>query len=252
MADRMLEGKIALITGASSGIGRGAAIVFARYGARLVLSDVDVEGGEETAAEVRRAGGEAVFVKVDVAQASEVEALIRRAVDQYGRLDCAFNNAGVDGAQGPTADCSEENWDRVLAVNLKGVWLCMKYEIRQMLEQGGGAIVNTSSGAGLSGVAGMPAYVVSKHGVVGLTRAAALEYAKHNIRVNAVCPGAVRTPMIERIIDRGLISEARLGGPIGRLGMPEEVGEAAAWLCSERASFMIGHALSVDGGTGAG
>jgi NAD(P)-dependent dehydrogenase (short-subunit alcohol dehydrogenase family) len=252
MADRMLEGKIALITGSGSGIGRGAATVFARHGARLVLSDIDVESGEATAAEVRRAGGEAVFIKVDVAQASEVEALVQRAVAQYGRLDCAFNNAGVDGAPGPTAECSEENWDQVLAVNLKGVWLCMKYELRQMLAQGEGAIVNTSSGAGLSGVAGMPAYVVSKHGVVGLTRAAALEYAKKNIRINAICPGAVRTPMIERIIFRGLTTEAQLGGPIGRLGLPEEVGEAAAWLCSARASFMIGHALSVDGGTGAG
>lgn len=252
MADRMLEGKIALITGASSGIGRGAAIVFAGYGARLVLADIDVEGGEETAAEVQRAGGEAIFVKTDVTSAGEVEALVAGAVARYGRLDCAFNNAGVEGAAGPTAECSEENWSRVLDVNLKGVWLCMKHEIRQMLLQGGGVIVNTSSGAGLSGVAGLPAYVASKHGVVGLTRAAALEYARSNIRVNAVCPGAVRTPMIENIIHRGLTTEVRLGGPIGRLGTPEEVGEAVAWLCSSRASFMIGHALSVDGGTGAG
>lgn len=252
MADRMLEGKIALITGASSGIGRGAAIVFAGYGARLVLADINIEGGEATAAEVLRAGGEAIFVKTDVTAAGEVEALVERAVAHYGRLDCAFNNAGVEGAAGPTAECSEENWSRVLDVNLTGVWLCMKHEIRQMLLQGGGTIVNTSSGAGLSGVAGLPAYVASKHGVVGLTRAAALEYAKSNIRVNAVCPGAVRTPMIENIIDRGLTTEGRLGGPIGRLGTPEEVGEAVAWLCSSRASFMIGHALSVDGGTGAG
>ena len=252
MAEAMLEGKIALITGASSGIGRGAALVFARYGARLVLADIDIAGGEASVAQVSKAGGEAIFIKTDVTQASEVEALVQRAVSHYGRLDYAFNNAGIDGEMGRTAEYTEECWDRVVGVNLKGVWLCMKYQIPQMLAQGGGAIVNTSSGAGLAGVVGLPAYVASKHGVVGLSRAAALEYGKDNIRVNVVCPGAIRTPMIEHIIERGLTTESRLSGPLGRIGTPEEVGEAAAWLCSPRASFMNGHALSVDGGSSAG
>ncbi len=252
MADGMLEGKVALITGASSGIGRGAAVVFARCGARLVLADIDVAGGEETVAQVRKTGGDAIFVRTDVSKAAEVEALVQRTVTHYGRLDCAFNNAGIDGEMGRTAEYSEEDWDRVVDVNLKGVWLCMKHEIPQMLLQGGGAIVNTSSGAGLRAVAGLPAYVASKHGVIGLTRAAALEYGKDNIRVNVICPGAIRTPMIEHIICQGLSTESRLSGPLGRLGTPEEVGEAAAWLCSSRASFMNGHALSVDGGSAAG
>jgi len=250
MSDEMLKGKIALITGASSGIGRGAALVFARHGAKLVLADVNAEGGAETVAMVRAASGEASFVKTDVARASEVEALIQRIVAQHGRLDCAFNNAGIDGAMGTTHACAEDNWDQVLSVNLKGVWLCMKYEIRQMLAQGGGAIVNTASAAGLVAYPGLPAYVASKHGVVGLTRAAAVEYAKQNIRVNAVCPGAIRTPMLEDAIRAGIMSEEQAAAlqPNGRLGTPEEIGESAAWLCSGRASFVLGHALSVDGG----
>lgn len=252
MGDRMLEGKVALITGASSGIGRGTALVFARYGARIALADIDVKGGEETLDQVRASGAPAIFVRVDVTRAAEVEALVERTVTHFGALDCAFNNAGVDGHMGRTAEYSEEDWDRVVGVNLKGVWLCMKYEIPKMLARGGGIIVNTSSGAGLRAVSGLPAYVASKHGVVGLSRAAALEYGKENIRVNVLCPGAIRTPMIEHIIDSGLSTESRLGGPLGRLGTPEEVGEAAAWLCSSRASFMNGHALSVDGGSSAG
>jgi NAD(P)-dependent dehydrogenase (short-subunit alcohol dehydrogenase family) len=250
MNDEMLKGKIALITGASSGIGRSSAMVFARHGAKLVLADVNTTDGEETAAMVHAASGEAIFVKTDVSQASEVEALVARAVAEHGRLDCAFNNAGIDGSIGPTADCSEDNWEKVLAVNLTGVWLCMKYEIRQMLSQGGGAIVNTASIAGLVGYPGLPAYVASKHGVVGLTRAAALEYAKQNLRINAVCPGAIRTPMLDHAIRAGIIAEEQMTAlhPIGRLGTPEEIGEAAAWLCSERASFIVGHALAVDGG----
>jgi NAD(P)-dependent dehydrogenase (short-subunit alcohol dehydrogenase family) len=252
MAEGMLEGKIALITGASSGIGRGAAVIFAGYGARLALADIDVEGGEETAREVRKAGGEAIFIKTDVAHAAEVEALVKQTVAYYGRLDCAFNNAGIDGVMGRTAEYTEENWDQVIGVNLRGVWLCMKYEIPQMLSQGGGSIVNTSSGAGLTGVVGLPAYVASKHGVIGLTRAAALEYAKESIRINVICPGAIRTPMIEQIISQGLATERGLAAPLGRLGIAEEVGEAAAWLLSPRASFMNGHAMSVDGGTSAG
>jgi NAD(P)-dependent dehydrogenase (short-subunit alcohol dehydrogenase family) len=250
MNDRMLEGKIALITGASSGIGRGAASVFARHGARLVLADINVDGGAETVRLVQEAGGEAIFVKADVSKAGEVEALIQQAVGRFGRLDCALNNAGIDGQVAATADCTEENWDQVLAVNLKGVWLCMKYQIPQMLAQGGGAIVNTSSAAGLVGYPGLCAYVASKHGVVGLTRAAALEYGKQNIQINAICPGAIRTPMLDEVIRNGLFTEEQAAAmePIGRLGTVEEVGETAAWLCSGRASFVLGHALAVDGG----
>jgi NAD(P)-dependent dehydrogenase (short-subunit alcohol dehydrogenase family) len=250
MNERMLEGKIALITGASSGIGQGAASVFARHGARLVLADINVEGGAETVRLVQEAGGEAIFVKTDVSKAGEVEALIKQAVSHFGRLDCALNNAGLDGQIGATADCTEQNWDHVLAVNLKGVWLCMKYQIPQMLAQGGGAIVNTASVAGLVAYPGLCAYVASKHGVVGLTRAAALEYGKQHIRINAVCPGAIRTPLLENAIRQGVLTEEQAAAmePIGRLGTVEEVGETAAWLCSGRASFMLGHALAVDGG----
>lgn len=250
MQERLLEGKIALITGAASGIGRSSALVFARHGAKLVLADVNADGGEETAAMVRALSGAATFVKADVSLAGEVEALIQRAVAEHGRLDCAFNNAGVEESSGLTADCTEESWDRVMSVNLKGVWLCMKYEIRQMLAQGGGAIVNNSSIAGLVGYPRRPAYVASKHGVVGLTRAASVEYAKCGIRINAVCPGAIRTGMIDGLIREGVLNEEQLSArqPIGRLGTPEEVAESAAWLCSERATFMVGHALAVDGG----
>lgn len=250
MNDEMLKGKIALITGAGSGIGRGSAMVFARHGAKLVLADVNSEGGEETAAMVRAASGEAIFVQADVTRTHEVEALIQRVVAEHGRLDCAFNNAGIDGSMGFTADCSEENWDKVVSVNLRGVWLCMKYEIRQMLAQGGGAIVNNASVAGLVAYAGLPAYVASKHGVIGLTRTAAVEYAKQKIRVNAVCPGAIRTPLLAGVIRAGLVTEEQVAGlhPIGRVGTPEEIGETAAWLCGERSSFILGQALAVDGG----
>jgi NAD(P)-dependent dehydrogenase (short-subunit alcohol dehydrogenase family) len=246
-----LEGKVALVTGGGSGIGRATALAFGREGARVVVADVVVAGGEETAALLKQAGGDATFVKTDVSKAAEVEALIARTVTAYGRLDCAHNNAGIEGVEALTADYPEEDWDRVLAINLKGVWLCMKYELPQMQRQGGGAIVNTASIAGLVGAYRMPAYVASKHGVAGLTRAAALEYAKAGIRVNAVCPGVIRTPMVERFFfSRHPRSEARLAAaePIGRLGTPEEVAEAVVWLCSDAASFVTGHTMAVDGG----
>jgi NAD(P)-dependent dehydrogenase (short-subunit alcohol dehydrogenase family) len=216
-----------------------------------VVADVTVAGGEETVQFIHQAGGEATFVKTDVSKATEVEALIATAVATYGRLDCAHNNAGIEGVEASTADYPEENWDRVLAINLKGVWLCMKYELPQMQQQGGGAIVNTASIAGLVGAYRMPAYVASKHGVAGLTKAAALEYAKASIRVNAVCPGVIRTPMVERFfLERHARAESRLTAfePIGRLGTPEEVAEAVVWLCSDAASFITGHTMAVDGG----
>jgi len=193
---------------------------------------------------------EAIFVKADVSKAAEVEAMVNKAVETYGRLDCTFNNAGVEGIMATTAEYTEEDWDRVIAINLKGVWLCMKYEIAQMLKQGGGAIVNTASVLGLVGMAELPAYVASKHGVAGLTKTAALEYAKMGIRVNAVCPGTIRTPMMERgiALKPEFEAQALAAEPIGRMGKPEEIAEAVVWLSSEAASFVTGHTMAVDGG----
>jgi NAD(P)-dependent dehydrogenase (short-subunit alcohol dehydrogenase family) len=240
-----LDGKIALVTGAGSGIGRASALAFAREGARVVVADVAAQGGEETVGLIAKAGSTAIFHQTDVSQADQAQALVARAVEAFGRLDCAHNNAGVLGQFARTADSTEENWDRVISVNLKGVYLCLRAEIVQMLEQGGGAIVNTSSIAGLTGMGGLPAYVASKHGVAGLTRTAAVEYARKGIRVNAVCPGYIDTPMT-----RPLGGDAQLDPqlvPIGRLGAPEEVAEAVVWLCSDAASYVTGHTLSVDG-----
>ncbi|MBF6590696.1 MAG: SDR family oxidoreductase [Ktedonobacterales bacterium] len=245
-----LAAKVALVTGGGSGIGRATALAFARAGARVVVADVLAEGGEETVRTIQGAGGEALFVRCDVTVAAEVEALVARAVATYGRLECAFNNAGIGGGLGATAECTEENFDRVLAVNLKGVFLCMREEIRQMLTQGGGAIVNTASAAGLVGAQGIPAYAASKHGVVGLTKTAAVEYARKRIRVNAVCPGWIQTPMLGQVgadnpkFETGIVRFH----PIGRLGTPEEVAAAVVWLCSDAASFVTGLNMSVDGG----
>lgn len=249
MAGR-LDGKIALVTGSSSGIGRASALAFAREGAKVVVADVLVDGGQETVRLIQAAGGQGLFIKTDVSKAAEVEVLIKQIVATYGRLDCAYNNAGVEGTFVTTTEYTEADWDRVMAINLKGVWLCMKYEIAQMLQQGGGAIVNTASGAGLVGVVGLSAYVASKHGVIGLTKTAALEYAKTGIRVNAVCPGVIQTPMVARLTNnRPDLGEALVAGePMGRVGKPEEIAEAAVWLCSDAASFVTGHAMSVDGG----
>jgi NAD(P)-dependent dehydrogenase (short-subunit alcohol dehydrogenase family) len=247
---RMFEDKVALVTGGSSGIGRATALAFARAGASVVVADVAEDGGEETVELIKETGGVADFVRTDVSKAADVAALIRAAVSTYGRLDYAFNNAGTDGELAPTADCTEENWDRLIATNLKGVWLCMKHEIPQMLQQGSGVIVNMASVAGLVGFPGIPAYSASKHGIVGLTKAAALEYAKAGIRINAVCPGAIRTPMLTRFWANTPGIEAQLVAlePVGRLGEPEEIAEAVVWLCSNGASFMTGVAMPVDGG----
>ncbi|MFQ5878971.1 MAG: SDR family oxidoreductase [Dehalococcoidia bacterium] len=253
MAGR-LEDKVALITGGSSGIGRASSVAFAREGAKVIVADVDAEGGEETVRMIEDTGGEATFVKADVSKAAEVEAMVSKAVETHGRLDCAFNNAGIVGPSFVTAtNWTEEDWDRVISINLKGVWLCMKYEIPQMLRQGGGAIVNTSSAAGLVGSPmGMSgaAYVASKHGVIGLTKTAALEFAKQGVRVNAVCPSWIRTPMTESLAggDPELAAQIAARYPMGRAGTPEEVAEAVVWLCSDAASFVTGHAMTVDGG----
>jgi 3-hydroxybutyrate dehydrogenase len=247
-----VAGKVALVTGGASGIGRATALTFAREGAKLVIADMHEEGGQQTVHMITENGGEAIFVLTDVTQATAVNALISKAVETYGRLDCAHNNAGVTQRAYPsTAEFPEDDWHRVLAINLTGVWLCMKYEIPQMLKQGGGAIVNTASVAGLVGLAGRSAYVASKHGVVGLTRTAALEYATHGVRVNCVCPGYIRTPMVAYVLQKeGAQLEEQMVArePIGRLGTPEEVAETVVWLCSDAASFVTGHTMTVDGG----
>lgn len=246
-----MDGKVAIVTGASSGIGRATALAFAREGAKVVVDDITAEGGEETVRMIRDGGGEAVFVRTDVSSSTEVEAMVNQAVETFGRLDYAVNNAGIGGALAPTADYPEDSWRRVLDINLTGVWLCMKYEIPQMLRVGGGAIVNMSSILGVVGFPHSAAYVAAKHGIIGLTQTAALEYATQGIRVNAICPGFIRTPMLERA---GLLDDPEQYQmlvnlhPVQRLGTPEEVASAAIWLCSDGASFVTGHALLVDGG----
>jgi NAD(P)-dependent dehydrogenase (short-subunit alcohol dehydrogenase family) len=251
MAGRV-DGKVALVTGGASGIGRATALTFAREGAQLVIADMNAEGGQQTVHMITENGGEATFVQVDVSQVREVEAMISKAVETYGRLDCAHNNAGIGSRpRAPLHECTEETWDRVLAINLKGVWLCMKYEIIQMLKQGSGTIVNTASIMGLVGSwSGTAAYNASKHGVVGLTKTAALEYATSGIRVNAVCPGYIQTPLIEEALTSNPALEAQIVArhPVGRMGKPEEIAEAVVWLCADAASFVTGHTMTVDGG----
>ncbi|MFC1916247.1 SDR family oxidoreductase [Chloroflexota bacterium] len=245
-----LENKIALITGGSSGIGRACVLVFVREGAKVVVADVNVEGGEETVKMVSELGGDSIFIKTDVSKANDVEAMVNAAVKTYGRLDCALNNAGIGAYQLPIAECSEEKWDRMININLKGVWLCMKYEIQQMLKQGKGAIVNTASTLGLVGLEKRGIYSAAKHGVVGLTKATALDYATAGIRVNAVCPGLIHTERLEHLFQVRPAAGTELLSltPMGRVGTPEEVAEAMVWLCSDAASFVTGHAMTVDGG----
>jgi NAD(P)-dependent dehydrogenase (short-subunit alcohol dehydrogenase family) len=242
--------KAALVTGGASGIGRAAALSFAHGGARVVVADVNQVGGEETVRLVKTEGGEAVFVKADVRAAVDVEAMVAATLQTFGRLDIAFNNAGVLGSGAAMIDFTEDDWDDVMGINLKGVWLCMKHEIPAMIQAGGGAIVNTSSIAGLVGSQHSPAYAASKHGVVGLTKTAALQYAPQGIRVNCVCPAAVYSPMLETLVTRNpQVGERLLASqPNGRFASPEEVAAVVTWLCSDAASFVTGAALPVDGG----
>jgi NAD(P)-dependent dehydrogenase (short-subunit alcohol dehydrogenase family) len=246
-----IKGGTALVTGGGSGIGRSVALAFHARGANVLVADINQAGAEETATMIEKAGGKAVAFRVDVANAASVEAMVSRAVERFGRLDFAANCAGVAAAMKSTAEHTEESWDHTMAVNLKGVWLCMKYELAQMLKQGGGAIVNIASTAGLVGGPMASAYVASKHGVVGLTRTAAIEYVKDNIRINSVCPGYIDTPMARAAIDAmpGMTEEdAAKFNPIGRMGKPQEIADAVIWLCSEQSSFVLGAALAVDGG----
>jgi NAD(P)-dependent dehydrogenase (short-subunit alcohol dehydrogenase family) len=243
------EGKVAIVTGASSGIGRTGAIFYAREGAKVIVSDINEEGGRETVRLIQDASGEAFFVKTDVANSNECETMVRTAVEQYGRLDFACNNAGIGGESNLTAAYSVEGWQKVIAINLSGVFYCMKFEIPAMLNAGGGAIVNMASILGQVGFAGAPAYVAAKHGVIGLTQNAAIEYGAQGIRVNSIGPGFIRTPMIAALEENteamnGLVSLH----PIGRLGMPEEVAELVVWLSSKRSSFVNGAYYAVDGG----
>lgn len=251
MKDTSMKSKVALVTGGGAGMGRAICLQFAREGSKVLVAERNAQAGEETAVMIRDAGGEALFVQSDISRAADVDKMMRTCLDTYGRLDYAVNNAGVEGTLMPLAECSEENWDTIVGTNLKGTWMCLKAELHQMIKGGGGAIVNLSSVAGLGGFPGLAPYSAAKHGVLGLTKTAAMEYAVNNIRVNAICPGLIDTDMGNRFtggpksdLEQFIISLK----PMKRRGSPAEVAEAAIWLCSDAASFVTGHAMVVDGG----
>lgn len=248
--NKKFEGKVAFVTGAANGIGRATAIAFAAEGANVVVADVAEKGIQETVRLLEEAGGKALAITCDVQKSEDIKKALDETVKTFGRLDIAFNNAGVEQPVKETTAITEEEWDHLMNIDLRGIFLCMKYEIPLMLASGGGAIVNTSSGAGVKGFKGQAAYAAAKHGIIGLTRSAALDYADKNIRINAVCPGIIETPMMDRF--SGGTPEGRqrviAQEPIGRMGKPEEIASAVVWLCSDGASFATGHALVVDGG----
>ena len=243
-------GRAAFVTGAANGIGRAAALAFAREGASVVIADISEHDNHETTRMIEELGGRAFAVRCDVSRAEDVKAALDGGLKEFGRLDFAFNNAGVEQPISVAADITDEEWDRIIRINLRSVFLCMKHEIPLMLQQRGGVIVNTSSGAGIKGFKGQAAYAVAKHGVIGLTKSAALDYAQSNIRINAVCPGIIATPMMERFTGGTQEGEQRVIAqePVGRMGTPEEIAAAVTWLCSDAAAFVIGHAMVIDGG----
>ncbi len=245
-----LDGTTALVTGAGAGIGRAAALALARAGAAVVVADIDAVHGIAVVGDIEHERGRALFVAVDVADDAQVEHAVLRAVGEFGGLDIAFNNAGIEGDPAPTHECTPENWRRTIAVNLTGVWSCMRHEIPAMRRRGGGSIINCSSVAGLVGFASIPAYTASKHGVVGLTRAAALEYATEGIRVNAICPGVIDTEMVDRFSGHDAAAKAAMTDlePVGRFGRPDEIADAVVWLASRQSSFVTGQAIAIDGG----